>query len=92
MAGNTGGGFDIEPEMGVIYIARPLDYEEAELYELHLLASDGKWEDSAIVIINVVNKNDEAPIFALNEYYGSVIEELDGLPVFVLQVHCGMLI
>ncbi|KAJ7311916.1 hypothetical protein JRQ81_006236, partial [Phrynocephalus forsythii] len=86
MAGNTGGRFDVEPEMGVIFIARPLDYEEAELYELHLLASDGKWEDSAIVIINVVNKNDEAPIFALNEYYGSVIEELDGLPVFVLQV------
>uniref|UniRef100_A0ABM5ETP5 Neural-cadherin-like n=1 Tax=Pogona vitticeps TaxID=103695 RepID=A0ABM5ETP5_9SAUR len=86
MAGNTRGGFDVEPEMGVIFIARPLDYEETELYELHLLASDGKWEDSAIVIINVVNKNDEAPVFALNEYYGSVIEELDGLPVFVLQV------
>ncbi|XP_060644294.2 neural-cadherin-like [Anolis sagrei] len=85
-AGNTGGVFDVEPEMGAIFIARPLDYEEAQLYELHLLASDGKWEDYAIVIINIVNKNDEAPVFALNEYYGSVIEELDGLPVFVLQV------
>ncbi|XP_053257900.1 neural-cadherin-like [Podarcis raffonei] len=85
-AGNTGGAFDVEPETGVVFIAQSLDYEEAQLYELHLLASDGKWEDYAIVIINVVNKNDEAPVFSLNEYYGSVIEELDGLPVFVLQV------
>uniref|UniRef100_A0ACB8EA14 Uncharacterized protein n=1 Tax=Sphaerodactylus townsendi TaxID=933632 RepID=A0ACB8EA14_9SAUR len=85
-AGNAGGAFDITPETGIIFIARPLDYEELQLYELHLLASDGKWEDYAIVIINIVNKNDEAPVFALSEYYGSVIEELDGLPVFVLQV------
>ncbi|XP_061450651.1 neural-cadherin-like [Rhineura floridana] len=85
-AGNSGGVFDVEPETGVIFIAQPLDYEEAQLYELHLLASDGKWEDYAIVIISVMNKNDEAPVFTLHEYYGSVTEELDGLPVFVLQV------
>ncbi|XP_062997498.1 neural-cadherin-like [Elgaria multicarinata webbii] len=85
-AGNAGGTFEVDPETGVIFIAQPLDYEEAQLYELHLVASDGKWEDFAIVIINVVNKNDEAPVFSLSEYYGSVIEELDGLPVFVLQV------
>lgn len=36
--------------------------------------------------VNVVNKNDEAPVFTVNEYYGSVTEELDGSPVFVLQV------
>ncbi|CAM4543070.1 unnamed protein product [Lepidochelys kempii] len=85
-AGNTGGVLDIEPETGAIFIAQPLDYEEAKMYELHLLASDGKWEDYAIIIINVVNKNDEAPVFSINEYYGSVIEELDGLPIFILQV------
>lgn len=33
-----------------------------------------------------MNKNDEAPVFTVNEYYGSVTEELDGSPVFVLQV------
>lgn len=36
--------------------------------------------------VNVVNKNDEAPVFTVNEYYGSITEELDGSPVFVLQV------
>lgn len=55
-------------------------------YKLHVLASDGKWEDYTTVMVNVVNKNDEAPVFTVNEYYGSVTEELDGSPVFVLQV------
>ncbi|XP_025072404.1 neural-cadherin-like isoform X1 [Alligator sinensis] len=85
-AGNIGGVLDVEPETGAVFIAQPLDYEEAKMYELHLLASDGKWEDYAIIIINIVNKNDEAPVFSISEYYGSIIEELDGLPVFVLQV------
>lgn len=55
-------------------------------YKLHVLASDGKWEDYGTVAVNIVNKNDEAPVFTVNEYYGSVTEELDGSPVFVLQV------
>ncbi|KFP90660.1 Neural-cadherin, partial [Apaloderma vittatum] len=85
-AGNTGGVLGVEPETGAIFIAQPLDYEEKKMYEIHLLASDGKWEDYAVTIINVMNKNDEAPVFSIGEYYGSIIEELDGLPVFVLQV------
>lgn len=70
-------------------------HDEAETflrYKLHVLASDGKWEDYTTVTVNVVNKNDEAPVFTVNEYYGSVTEELDGSPVFVLQVqfsHCS---
>ncbi|KAM4592527.1 neural-cadherin isoform 2-T2 [Odontesthes bonariensis] len=85
-SGNTGGVFDVEPEVGTIFIAQPLDYEQNKRYKLHVLASDGKWEDYTMVTVNVVNKNDEAPVFTVNEYYGSVTEELDGSPVFVLQV------
>ncbi|KAG7473620.1 hypothetical protein MATL_G00097750 [Megalops atlanticus] len=85
-SGNTGGVFDVEPEVGTIFISQPLDYERVKRYKMHVLASDGKWEDYAMVIINVLNKNDEAPVFSMNEYYGSVTEELDGSPVFVLQV------
>lgn len=76
----------MEPEVGTIFIAQPLDYEETKRYKLYVLASDGKWEDYTAVVVNVVNKNDEAPVFSVNEYYGSVTEELDGSPVFVLQV------
>ncbi|XP_037102848.1 neural-cadherin [Syngnathus acus] len=85
-SGNTGGVFDVEPEVGTIFIAQPLDYEQNKRYKLRVLASDGKWEDYTTVAVNVVNKNDEAPVFTVNEYYGSVTEELDGSPVFVLQV------
>ncbi|KAJ7985830.1 hypothetical protein DPEC_G00344550 [Dallia pectoralis] len=85
-SGNTGGVFDVEPEVGTIFIAQPLDYEQNKRYKLLVLASDGKWEDYTDVTVNVVNKNDEAPVFTVNEYYGSVTEELDGSPVFVLQV------
>ncbi|KAF3686954.1 Neural-cadherin Cadherin-N [Channa argus] len=85
-SGNTGGVFDVEPEVGTIFIAQPLDYEQNKRYKLHVLASDGKWEDYTTVTVNVVNKNDEAPVFTENEYYGRVTEELDGSPVFVLQV------
>uniref|UniRef100_A0A8C7X481 Si:ch211-186j3.6 n=1 Tax=Oryzias sinensis TaxID=183150 RepID=A0A8C7X481_9TELE len=85
-SGNTGGVFDVEPEVGTIFIAQPLDYEHIKRYMLHVLASDGKWEHYTTVTVNVVNKNDEAPVFTFNEYYGSVTEEMDGSPVFVLQV------
>ena len=85
-SGNTGGVFDMEPEVGTVFIAQPLDYELQKRYKLLVLASDGRWEDYAAVVVNVVNKNDEAPVFSMNEYYGSVTEELDGSPVFVLQV------
>ncbi|XP_077376416.1 neural-cadherin isoform X1 [Festucalex cinctus] len=85
-SGNAGGVFDVEPEVGTIFVAQPLDYEQNKRYKLHVLASDGKWEDYTTVSVNVVNKNDEAPVFTVNEYYGSVTEELDGSPVFVLQV------
>ncbi|KAJ8247352.1 hypothetical protein GJAV_G00245390 [Gymnothorax javanicus] len=85
-SGNTGGAFDVEPEVGTIFLAQRLDHERVKWYRLHVLASDGKWEDYAAVVVNVVNKNDETPVFSMNEYYGSVTEELDGSPVFVLQV------
>ncbi|XP_053575240.1 neural-cadherin-like [Bombina bombina] len=84
--GNVGSALDVEPDTGAIFIFQPLNYEEVKIYELILLASDGKWEDYATVTINVINKNDEAPIFSANEYHGSVMEELTVLPVAVLQV------
>lgn len=85
-SGNTKGVFDVEPEAGTVFIVQSLDYEEEQRYELRLVASDGKWENHTLIIINVVNKNDEAPVFTQNEYHGSILEELTDLPVFVLKV------
>lgn len=85
-SGNTMGTFDVEPEVGTIFIAQRLDYEQVQCYELRLVASDGKWENQTMVVINVINQNDEAPLFTQTEFHGSVMEELTELPVLVLEV------
>ncbi|XP_061097128.1 neural-cadherin [Conger conger] len=85
-SGNARGTFDVEPEVGTVFIAQRLDYEQEQRYELRLVASDGKWENQTLVVINVINKNDEAPIFTETEYHASVTEELTDLPMLALQV------
>ncbi|XP_028281097.1 neural-cadherin [Parambassis ranga] len=85
-SGNTMGTFDVEPEVGTIFVAQPLDYEMEQRYELRLVASDGKWENETLVVVQVVNRNDEAPVFSQTEYHATVTEELTQLPVFILEV------
>ncbi|TRY95800.1 hypothetical protein DNTS_001832 [Danionella cerebrum] len=85
-SGNTMGTFDVEPEVGTMFIAQRLDYEQVQRYELRLVASDGKWENQTMVVINIINQNDEAPLFSQTEYHASVMEELSELPVLVLEV------
>ncbi|CAG6014487.1 unnamed protein product [Menidia menidia] len=85
-SGNTMGTFDVEPEVGTIFVAQPLDYEMEQRYELRLVASDGKWENETLVVVQVVNRNDEAPVFSQTEYHAVVMEELTQLPVFILEV------
>ncbi|XP_074841792.1 neural-cadherin-like [Carettochelys insculpta] len=86
ISGNSKGVFDVEPEVGTVFITQRLDYEQEKHYELRLVASDGKWENHTLIAINVINKNDEAPVFTDNEYHDSVLEELTDLPVVVLKV------
>ena len=85
-SGNTMGTFDVEPEVGTIFVAQPLDYEMEQRFQLRLVASDGKWENETLVVVQVVNQNDEAPVFGQTEYHAPVTEELTELPVFVLEV------
>ncbi|KAM6995518.1 LOW QUALITY PROTEIN: neural-cadherin [Tautogolabrus adspersus] len=85
-SGNTMGTFDVEPEVGTIFVAQPLDYEMEQRYELRLVASDGKWENETLVVVQVGNRNDEAPVFSQTEYHAAVTEELTQLPVFMLEV------
>lgn len=80
------GTFDVEPEVGTIFVAQPLDYEMEQRFELRLVASDGKWENETLVVVQVVNRNDEAPVFSQTEYHAAVTEELTQLPVFMLEV------
>ncbi|XP_018422727.1 PREDICTED: neural-cadherin-like [Nanorana parkeri] len=85
-SGNAKGIFDVEPEIGAIFLTQSLDYEQGVCFKLRLVASDGKWENHTLVVINVINLNDEAPVFTESEYHGSVLEELTEHPILVLQV------
>lgn len=84
------GAFDVEPEVGSVFVARPLDYEAERRYQLRLVASDGRWENETLVVVEVLNRNDEAPVFSQSEYRAAVTEELAQLPVFILQVSRGL--
>lgn len=79
------GHFGVEPEVGAIFVARPLDYETEQRYDLRLVASDGKWENQTLVVVHVVNRNDEVPVFSQTEYRATVSEEL-AQPVLILEV------
>ncbi|XP_075069925.1 neural-cadherin-like [Mixophyes fleayi] len=85
-SGNAKGIFDVEPEIGRIFLTQSLNYEQDVQFELRLVASDGKWENHTLVVISVINLNDEAPVFTQGEYHDIILEELTDLPVLVLQV------
>lgn len=61
--GNIGDAFSIEEVTGKIRVKNPLDYETRTSYELKVLADDGKFNDTAIVQINIENVNDMLPVF-----------------------------
>lgn len=61
--GNIGDAFSIENTTGRIRVHAKLDFEQIEQYELKVKAFDGKFEDTARVIISILNENDERPVF-----------------------------
>ncbi|XP_035289609.1 protocadherin Fat 3-like [Anguilla anguilla] len=73
--GNAERKFRINPYTGVIITQRPLDYENTALYVLTIQADNlaGK-SSSTTVSIQVVDKNDNPPIFQQLEYTGSISE------------------
>ncbi|KAF5283408.1 hypothetical protein FQA39_LY04784 [Lamprigera yunnana] len=61
--GNENDAFTIENTTGRIVVNTKLDFETIEQYTLIVQASDGIYTDSAKVIINIGNVNDELPVF-----------------------------
>ncbi|XP_046488919.1 DE-cadherin isoform X1 [Neodiprion pinetum] len=63
ISGNTGNGFDIEPNTGKIRVKNQLDYETITEYNLTIRAFDGLFNDTAYVKIFIDNVNDNPPVF-----------------------------
>ena len=65
LTGNQNGEFSINPSTGVVTLMQSLDYEATQQYILTVTVSDGLLSDSLILTINVLDENDNAPVFEM---------------------------
>lgn len=73
--GNVDGAFTINPYSGVITSQKALDYEHASSYQLIVQATNmAGMASNATVNIQIVDENDNPPVFLFSEYSGSISE------------------
>ncbi|CAH1131679.1 unnamed protein product [Ceutorhynchus assimilis] len=86
-SGNINGIFVVNNTTGAIYIAKALDYETRNRYELKLSASSNSQHNYTTVLIHVKDVNDNPPIFEKTTYRTQITEEEDrNLPKSILKV------
>lgn len=69
--------FLLNPVTGVFNVTRPLDYESQQYYILTVRAQDGGGQASTVrVYFNVLDVNDNPPVFNATSYSTSVTESL----------------
>uniref|UniRef100_A0A8C8BG27 Protocadherin Fat 3 n=1 Tax=Otus sunia TaxID=257818 RepID=A0A8C8BG27_9STRI len=73
--GNVDGVFTINPYSGVITSQKALDYERASFYQLIVQATNmAGMASNATVNIQIVDENDNPPVFLFSQYSGSISE------------------
>ena len=63
LTSNSGGKFEIDPKSGNITVAGKLDRETKDTYILKVTASDGAYQTSTHVTIDILDSNDNSPQF-----------------------------
>jgi protocadherin-16/23 len=61
--------FDINPNTGVVFVKKELDYESKQAYELIVVAQDNgpqKLQATAVVSVAIMDINDNEPVISLN--------------------------
>ncbi|UMM23352.1 hypothetical protein L5515_004116 [Caenorhabditis briggsae] len=82
--------FEIDEFSGVVTVLKPLDSESVSSFNLTAIASDGNFEDKAIIVVTVIDKNDNAPTFEKSTYSMKVMEsEAVGYELARLQAFGG---
>ncbi|XP_053882803.1 cadherin EGF LAG seven-pass G-type receptor 2 isoform X1 [Malaclemys terrapin pileata] len=80
MSGNTRGQFYIDAQTGSIDVVSQLDYELSKEYTLRIRAQDGGRPPlsniSGLVTIQVLDINDNAPIFVSTPFQSTVLENV----------------
>ncbi|KAK8767142.1 hypothetical protein V5799_006076 [Amblyomma americanum] len=92
-SGNEKLWFRIDPATGLVTTARPIDREQQDLLELKISAKDGgpnpRWAH-AILRVQLLDENDQAPAFALSSFKASMPENAEpGSLVTVLSAADG---
>lgn len=69
--------FAINVNSGEVFVRKELDYEEKQRYEFRVIATNlvGA-NDTAHVIINIIDANDNAPEFAQDKFSAKVFEDM----------------
>ena len=73
-SGNSQSYFVIDPETGIINTTKAIDFEQIPAFNLQVSATDSKYTATADVIIDVIDENDNNPVFKLANYVASVTE------------------
>lgn len=66
--GSTRSPFAIDKYTGVVTLTQALDYEEQAEYTLTVVASDSLHQTSGEVKVQVLDVNDNAPVFSHDSY------------------------
>uniref|UniRef100_A0A2K6PPR7 FAT atypical cadherin 4 n=1 Tax=Rhinopithecus roxellana TaxID=61622 RepID=A0A2K6PPR7_RHIRO len=76
-SGNEEGIFAINSSTGILTLAKALDYELCQKHEMTISAIDGGWvarTGYCSVTINVIDVNDNSPVFLSDDYFPTVLE------------------
>ncbi|XP_062309019.1 protocadherin-16 [Osmerus eperlanus] len=87
-SGNSAGRFHLNPNTGSLSILKPLDREEQEVFNLTVVAEDHgvpQLSSSQVVCVQVIDVNDEPPLFQRAEFEAQVTEN-QGAGTVVLAV------
>uniref|UniRef100_A0A803VAB3 Cadherin domain-containing protein n=1 Tax=Ficedula albicollis TaxID=59894 RepID=A0A803VAB3_FICAL len=77
LVGQSDSPFVIDPRTGEIKLTKPLDFEEAVTHELIVRATDGGGLSAICkVLVEVVDVNDNAPVFTQQRYISKVLENM----------------
>ncbi|XP_033742919.1 LOW QUALITY PROTEIN: protocadherin Fat 1-like [Pecten maximus] len=85
IGGDDNSDFVISPIDGSVHLARYLDRETKEIYNLTVAATDGVYEARANVVLRVLDSNDNAPMFTQPQFSANVSENA-AIGTTVLQV------
>ncbi|XP_041360351.1 cadherin-related tumor suppressor-like [Gigantopelta aegis] len=90
VGGDSNYDFNMDMSSGVLRVLKNLDYERIKVYHLVVQAQDSGIDvimsSTASIVVNITDFNDYVPAFVDSPYIAYVQENMERLPVHVIQV------